>query len=101
NASTAITTLSLHRRSSDLSDLLLEYSSNRQIVVSTHSPYFISWQALINGGSLARVIRKSNGSEINQLESIQIDSIKSLLGNLFRSEEHTSELQSREHLVCR
>lgn len=87
--------LSLHPSlQKKLSELLLEYSSNRQIVVSTHSPYFISWQALINGGSLARVIRKSNGSEINQLESTQIDSIKSLLGNLFNP--HTLGTDAKE-----
>lgn len=77
-----------------LSELLSEYSSDRQIVVSTHSPYFISWQSLINGGSLARVIRKSNGSEINQLNSNQIDSIKRLLENLFNP--HTLGTDAKE-----
>lgn len=77
-----------------LSELLLEYSANRQIVISTHSPYFISWESLINGGSLARVIRKNKGTQINQIESNQIDSIRSLLGNLFNP--HTLGTDAKE-----
>src|SRR5690606_40041081 len=30
-----------------------------------------------------------------------IDTVRSLVGQKLRSEEHTSELQSRENLVCR
>src|SRR3989442_11208437 len=36
-----------------------------------------------------------NGMECNGMESTRVQ------GNVMRSEEHTSELQSRPHLVCR
>jgi predicted ATP-dependent endonuclease of OLD family len=36
-------------------DLLCEYSTDRQIVYATHSPYFVSWDALFNGGRLVRM----------------------------------------------
>lgn len=38
-------------------DLLLEFSTNRQIIITTHSPYFISLRALINGGNLIRTYK--------------------------------------------
>ena len=37
--------------------ILLEYSSTRQIILSTHSPYFIDWDSIINGGRIIRVTR--------------------------------------------
>lgn len=77
-----------------LCKLLVEYASDRQIVISTHSPYFVGWDSLINGGSLARVIKKNNGSEINQLEKKQINSIETLLGNLFNP--HTLGTDAKE-----
>lgn len=42
---------------------ILEYSKTRQIILSTHSPYFISWDAIINGGILIRVVNKNNRTE--------------------------------------
>lgn len=77
-----------------LCNLLNEYSKDRQIVISTHSPYFVSWESLINGGSLARVIKYKNGTEIKQLEHKQIESIQSLLGNLFNP--HTLGIEAKE-----
>ena len=77
-----------------LCNLLLEYSTDRQIIISTHSPYFVSWESLLNGGSLARVIKYKNGIEINQLKQEQIESIKSLLGNLFNP--HTLGIDAKE-----
>ena len=35
-------------------ELLITYSKDRQIIISTHSPYFISWQAISNGAALVR-----------------------------------------------
>lgn len=87
--------LSLHPSlQKKLCNLLLEFSSDRQIIISTHSPYFISWESLINGGTLARVIKKDKGTEINQLGSDQINSIKSLLGNFFNP--HTLGIEAKE-----
>lgn len=77
-----------------LCNLINEYSRDRQIVISTHSPYFVSWESLLNGGSLARVMKYNDGTEINQLEQKQIDSIRSLLGNLFNP--HTLGVDAKE-----
>jgi|SRR5690554_2791574 len=87
--------LSLHPSlQKKLCQLLLEFSSDRQIIISTHSPYFVSWESLLNGGTLARVIKKDKGTEINQLEETQIKSIKALLGNLFNP--HTLGIEAKE-----
>ncbi|SHH75920.1 Predicted ATPase [Chryseobacterium oranimense] len=77
-----------------LCQLLLEFSADRQIVISTHSPYFVSWESLLNGGKLARIIKKNNGTEINQLVEKQIQSIKQLLGNFFNP--HTLGIDAKE-----
>lgn len=46
-----------------LMNLLLEYSKDRQIIISTHSPYFISWRAITNGAKLIRVVKEENDSK--------------------------------------
>jgi len=33
-------------------DMLMDYSKDRQIVLATHSPYFVKWESLFNGGKL-------------------------------------------------
>ncbi len=42
--------------------LLLDYSKDRQIIVCTHSPYFVDWNAISNGASLIRTSKSSDGS---------------------------------------
>ncbi len=46
-----------------LMSLLLEYSKNFQIIISTHSPYFISWPAITNGAQLIRVTKEETNSK--------------------------------------
>lgn len=46
-----------------LMELLIEYSRNRQIIISTHSPYFISWRAFVDGASLIRVVKEDADSK--------------------------------------
>lgn len=55
---------SLQRR---LSRLLAQYAADRQIVVSTHSPYFVDLHSLVNGARIARVHLEPKGSRISQL----------------------------------
>lgn len=40
--------------------LIAEYSEKRQIIISTHSPYFINWKYLQNGAVLNRVVKKED-----------------------------------------
>jgi len=41
-------------------DVFIRYAKDRQIIVSTHSPYFISWDSIISGGNLVRVFKDEN-----------------------------------------
>ena len=38
--------------------LFLEYSKTHQIIVCTHSPYFVNWEAIVNGANLIRVVKE-------------------------------------------
>lgn len=42
--------------------LLLDYSKTHQIIICTHSPYFISWEAITNGAQLIRVVKEETNS---------------------------------------
>jgi predicted ATPase len=50
-----------------LAKLLFEYSATRQIIVATHSPYFVNLEALGRGGTVARVYEDKFGSRIAQI----------------------------------
>lgn len=50
-----------------LFDLILKYSRNRQIIIFTHSPFFIGWEAIINGAEFARVCKEKDETKIYQL----------------------------------
>lgn len=52
-----------------LARLIVEYAATRQIVVATHSPYFIDIEALSAGGRLVRVTRTDQGSEFVPLSA--------------------------------
>lgn len=67
-----------------LSELLNEFSATRQIVVSTHSPYFVGLDALPNGATVARVHIVGDESKISQLSS---DTARSIFG-LMRNENN-------------
>lgn len=77
--------LSLHPSlQKKLNKVLSDFAKDRQIIISTHSPYFINWSNLYNGGTLARVIdTTSNGTEIHNLNPSSVYGLKKLAGNLF------------------
>ncbi|MFS6938021.1 ATP-dependent nuclease [Neisseria animaloris] len=78
-----------------LSKLFVEYAKDRQIVISTHSPYFVDINALSKGAALARVISSDEGTKIYQLSSDSTDLIVRLAtGNLYNP--HTWGLDARE-----
>ena len=75
--------------------LIEEYASDRQIVIATHSPYFVSLTALAAGGNLARVVTDNNGSMIHQLSIESKSAIGRLSqGNLYNP--HIFGLDARE-----
>lgn len=87
--------LSLHPSlQKKLLNLLLEYSADRQIIISTHSPYFISWLSLQNGGKISRTVKEQNGTKIYELQKTTIAQILSLIGNL--NNPHIFGLDARE-----
>ncbi|KYG71989.1 putative ATP-dependent endonuclease of OLD family [Roseivirga ehrenbergii] len=65
-----------------LCQLLLDYSADRQIIISTHSPFFIDWTSLLNGGKLARTSKKDGAININNLKQTTIESLRPLFSNL-------------------
>ena len=75
-------------------NLFLEYSATRQIVISTHSPFFINWHSISNGGQIARTVRENTGTKIHQLQNVTADKIITLLNNL--NNPHILGLDARE-----
>lgn len=65
-----------------MSNLLLKYSTDRQIIICTHSPFFIDWKSLLNGGKLARTVKHNGTIKINNLRSETIESLRPLFNNL-------------------
>nr|WP_321238757.1 AAA family ATPase [uncultured Tolumonas sp.] len=75
--------------------LLRRYSKDRQIVVATHSPYFVDLRALGSGGHLARVTTTNSMTKIHQLSASAKESIRKLSeGNLYNP--HVFGLDARE-----
>lgn len=50
-----------------LKNLLLRFAQDRQIVISTHSPYFVDVSSFGSGAHLARVVSTERGTKIHQL----------------------------------
>ena len=61
----------------------MEASKTKQIIISTHSPYFISWNALKNGGMLYRTYKKENNICVCSLKENDIKFITSSLNNYY------------------
>ena len=77
-----------------LSATLGEYSKDRQIILSTHSPYFPDPTFLFNGGELCRLYLKERGSVICQVQRHTIERLKGLALN--RNNPHVLGLDARE-----
>ena len=78
-----------------VSGILTRFASDRQVVVTTHSPYFVDLRALARGAQLARVTTTESGSRIHQLTNASKDSIRRLSdGNL--NNPHVLGLDARE-----
>lgn len=78
-----------------ISSILKRYSSDRQIIVATHSPYFVDLETLSAGGHLVRVTSDDKGTKIHQLTNESKVSISKLIsGNIFNP--HVFGLDARE-----
>lgn len=75
--------------------LLNEYASDRQIIISTHSPYFVDMKSLTNGAALIRVANSDTGSKVWQLSSKGHSILTKLsAGNIYNP--HTFGLDAKE-----
>lgn len=77
-----------------LLDLLLDYSKKYQIIISTHSPYFIDWNAIVNG---AKLIRITKNDKISKCYSVSKDCVEEL-GNIHKhiNNPHVLGLEAKE-----
>jgi predicted ATP-dependent endonuclease of OLD family len=82
---------SLQRR---LFALLSKYAADRQILIATHSPYFVDFVALLNGARIARLHLEDGSSVISTLSELAVKSFKGFLNNL--NNPHILGLDARE-----
>jgi hypothetical protein len=78
-----------------LSALLADYSKDRQVIVATHSPYFVDISAAISGGEIARVYRDAAGAcRISPVSRQTLNQLKGFLTNI--NNPHILGLDARE-----
>ena len=78
-----------------LAKLIIDYASDRQIIISTHSPYFVDLKSLNNGAELCRVDYLNDGTIIYQISNGAKEAIKCLSeGNLYNP--HVFGLEAKE-----
>lgn len=63
------------------SKLLTEASKNHQIIISTHSPYFINWNAIASGANLIRVFKDNNESIVKNISEASKHKINKQIQN--------------------
>lgn len=75
--------------------LLEEYSKDRQIIITTHSPFFISIDAIINGGMLIRTYKdKDLNIRIGSVDDTDRDYFKSIKKDIFNP--HVMGIEGKE-----
>lgn len=87
--------LSLHPQlQAKVRELLIEYSAERQIVISTHSPKFIDWYAIAEGAQIARIVKVEGEIKIHQIREETQKKIAKLLNDL--NNPHVLGLEANE-----
>lgn len=88
--------LSLHPSlQKKVANLLVQYAATRQIIIFTHSPYFINWKALQNGGKIARTSKESDGIKIYELSERTTKEITTIVNDNLNN-PHIFGLDARE-----
>ena len=77
-----------------LMQIFVDYSKDRQIIISTHSPYFINWEAIINGAQLVRVVKEGSNSKCYHIS----ESCRSMFTGIIKdlNNPHTLGLDANE-----
>src|SRR5690625_5772495 len=88
--------LSMSHKADTVEELTLDFASD-----DARAGYRLHRVDLLNWGTFDRQIWRLTPDGSNCLVTGDIGSGKSTLVDAVRSEEHTSELQSRGHIVCR
>jgi predicted ATP-dependent endonuclease of OLD family len=71
--------LSLHPQAQkSLAAMLSRCASDRQILITTHSPYFVSWADLANGAKVYRLAQGEDGVSVEVLDPYTIENLKGL-----------------------
>ena len=77
-----------------LFSLLKEYSKDKQIIISTHSPYFIDWNTIVCTGKLLRFKKVDNNIKIYEMSGNTKNNLKRILND--KSNVHTLSLDSND-----
>jgi predicted ATPase len=77
-----------------LAALISEYSRTQQLLLATHSPYFVDFRHVVGGAQVARVHLENECSVISALTADSIRKIESFLRN--RNNPHILGLDARE-----
>ncbi|MBQ4517883.1 MAG: AAA family ATPase [Clostridia bacterium] len=87
--------LSVHPKlQKKLMEIFLEYSTTRQIIISTHSPYFVNWNAIINNANLIRVTKDNQNSVCFSISENTRKQFKGILNDI--NNPHTLGLDANE-----
>ena len=74
--------------------LLVEYSKDKQIIISTHSPYFVDWNVFANRGKVIRFKKEQDSIRIYELSESTKVNIKNILKDA--NNPHILSLNSNE-----
>ncbi len=76
-------------------NLIKKYAKDRQIIIATHSPYFIDWEAITNGAELLRTVKSPSGDiEVHNLSHESREAIKRFLSDYHQP--HTLGIEAKE-----
>jgi predicted ATPase len=77
-----------------LAVLLSDYASDRQVVIATHSPYFVNFRALLCGARIARLHLRDGSSVVSALSESTVQDLVGFLDD--RNNPHVLGLDARE-----
>ena len=88
--------LSLHPAyQKKIMSLFNKFAEDRQIIVNTHSPYFIDISSIVNGATLYRTVKNSEGNiDVFMLSDVSRKTLKGFLKNI--NQPHTLGTDAKE-----
>ncbi len=77
-----------------LLSLLAEYSKDKQIILSTHSPYLVDWKLFSESAKILRLKKKEDSIKVYGLNEARKEEIKNILED--KNNIHTLSLDANE-----